>query len=196
LGLHIILESDFYKQNSNKININKMIYYLSHIQKSYHNDNPYHNYIHACDVLFNVYWLMNHCKFYQTNFSPFEKFVMLTAAIIHDVDHNGHNNDFHKRTRSNLALRYNDQSVLENHHVSYAFRIMQQDDQSNWLSEFDTDIQNDIRKLLIRLVIGTDMAQHKQHEDHLNSLIQMTQSVSSQQQATPLDEPNEETKKK
>lgn len=40
--------------------------------------------------------------------------------------------------RSDVALIYNDRSVLENHHVSAAFRLMRIDDY-NILSEFSTD---------------------------------------------------------
>jgi hypothetical protein len=40
--------------------------------------------------------------------------------------------------RSDVALIYNDRAVLENHHVSAAFRLMRIDDY-NILSEFTTD---------------------------------------------------------
>lgn len=40
--------------------------------------------------------------------------------------------------RSDVALIYNDRAVLENHHVSAAFRLMRIDDY-NILSEFSSD---------------------------------------------------------
>jgi len=40
--------------------------------------------------------------------------------------------------RSDVALIYNDRSVLENHHVSAAFRLMRIDDY-NIISEFSSD---------------------------------------------------------
>ncbi len=49
---------------------------------------------------------------------------MLFAAAIHDLAHTGQSNQFHINTKSTLALLYNDQAVLENHHISTAFRIM------------------------------------------------------------------------
>ena len=47
---------------------------------------------------------------------------MLLAAIVHDVEHTGTTNNFHVNSSSETALIYNDKSVLENFHVSTAFR--------------------------------------------------------------------------
>ena len=42
--------------------------------------------------------------------------VLLVSTLVHDVDHNGLNNNFHINSQSPLAVLYNDISVLENHH--------------------------------------------------------------------------------
>ena len=49
------------------------------------------------------------------------------AAIIHDYEHRGVNNDFLIKTSDPLALLYNDVSPMENHHVAAAFALMAQD---------------------------------------------------------------------
>lgn len=46
---------------------------------------------------------------------------MLISALTHDVDHPGNNNDFEIKTGSELALRYNNKSVLENYHCYVLF---------------------------------------------------------------------------
>ena len=46
------------------------------------------------------------------------------AAIIHDYEHRGVNNDFLIKTSDPLALLYNDVSPMENHHVAAAFLLM------------------------------------------------------------------------
>lgn len=51
----------------------------------------------------------------------------IIAAACHDVNHPGYNNVFMINTRNTLALRYNDISVLENHHVATTFDVMTQD---------------------------------------------------------------------
>ncbi len=45
------------------------------------------------------------------------------SAVVHDFEHGGLNNDFLIKTAHPIALIYNDQSPLENHHLAAAFRI-------------------------------------------------------------------------
>ena len=53
-----------------------------------------------------------------------DAFAMLTASIIHDYRHPGVNNGFLMKTSHTIALRYNDESVLENFHVAEGFAVM------------------------------------------------------------------------
>ena len=46
---------------------------------------------------------------------------MLVAPACHDVNHPGLNNIYLVNTSHTYALRYNDKSVLENHHASQCF---------------------------------------------------------------------------
>jgi len=54
-----------------------------------------------------------------------EVLAILIAAAIHDVEHTGTTNSFHMLSNSELALLYNDKSILENHHLHTAFKLMQ-----------------------------------------------------------------------
>ena len=47
----------------------------------------------------------------------------MVGALVHDVGHPGLNNNYQIMTNSPLAVRYNDRSVLENHHCSLAFTL-------------------------------------------------------------------------
>lgn len=49
------------------------------------------------------------------------------SGLCHDVDHTGRNNNFESLSLSKLAIRHNDESVLENHHCSVMFKILQKD---------------------------------------------------------------------
>ena len=60
----------------------------------------------------------------QNVFSNLEMFAALVAAAVHDVDHPGVTNQFLIETGDDLALLYNDNSVLENHHLAVAFKTM------------------------------------------------------------------------
>ena len=53
-----------------------------------------------------------------------EILAILIAAAIHDVEHTGTTNSFHIHSNSEFALLYNDRSVLENHHLYTAFKLM------------------------------------------------------------------------
>ena len=46
---------------------------------------------------------------------------MLTAALCHDTNHDGVNNAFHMNSYDELALTYNDTSLLESMHARKCF---------------------------------------------------------------------------
>ena len=48
----------------------------------------------------------------------------MLSAVCHDVDHTGRTNTFEVSKYSKVALRYNDESVLENHHSAVSFKIL------------------------------------------------------------------------
>ncbi|KAM7380954.1 hypothetical protein PAMP_004218 [Pampus punctatissimus] len=61
--------------------------------------------------------------------------------------------------RTELAVRYNDISPLENHHCAVAFQIFSQPD-CNIFSNFDPEAFKQIRQGTITLILATDMARH------------------------------------
>uniref|UniRef100_A0A674MPF9 High affinity cGMP-specific 3',5'-cyclic phosphodiesterase 9A n=1 Tax=Takifugu rubripes TaxID=31033 RepID=A0A674MPF9_TAKRU len=61
--------------------------------------------------------------------------------------------------RTELAVRYNDISPLENHHCAVAFQIFSQPD-CNIFSNFDPETFKQIRQGTITLILATDMARH------------------------------------
>ena len=90
---------------------------------------------------------------------------------VHDVAHPGYNNLFEIKTYSPLAVRYNDASVLENMHASCAFEITLGDESCNWFEllaghDAPVNIQEYARRMIIAMVLATDMTKHtKQVED-------------------------------
>ena len=94
----------------------------------------------------------------------------LFASIIHDVNHTGHTNNYHIKTKSELAILYNDKSVLENHHLASGFSILL-DDQYNFLAGLTEEQWNEFRSISIEMVIATDMTYHYKH---LNEIREQT----------------------
>lgn len=57
------------------------------------------------------------------------------------------------------AILYNDRSVLENHHVSATYQLLQQP-KYNIFDKFSKQSRLDIRKVIISTVLATDMGEH------------------------------------
>lgn len=73
---------------------------------------------------------------------------------------------------SALAIRYNDRSVLEMMHAAKTFEIMHKEG-CNWLSTLTStehDATDYSRKLLLRMILGTDMTLHTKHVEKLAEL--------------------------
>ena len=85
---------------------------------------------------------------------------VIVSCICHDFKHPGLNNNFLIETNDNIALTYNDISVLENMHVSEAFKLMHSDNNCNIFEGIDKDKYKIMRKQIINCVLSTDMARH------------------------------------
>ena len=141
--------------------------FLQEVQGLYH-DNPYHCAMHAADVTQGTYSLMCACGMFQS-LPPVEALALLVSAIVHDVDHPGVNNIFLINSESPLAFAYNDTSVLENHHLSTAFKLLQRPE-LKWTSVLSKADAATMRKCMIKNILNTDMAVHKDGLQQLKSL--------------------------
>eukprot|EP00928_Gymnodinium_smaydae_P088675 TRINITY_DN72737_c0_g1_i1.p1 TRINITY_DN72737_c0_g1~~TRINITY_DN72737_c0_g1_i1.p1 ORF type:complete len:522 (-),score=94.94 TRINITY_DN72737_c0_g1_i1:19-1584(-) len=117
----------------------------------------FHNNLHAADVTQSVHSLLT--EFDMNRYlDPMDRFVLVLGAIIHDVAHDGRTNIFHINMQDELALRYNDRSVLENFHLSTTFNLMADNDDANLMHGLTPDQARILRTELIDAVLGTDMA--------------------------------------
>eukprot|EP00300_Choanocystis_sp_HF-7_P000629 c10526_g1_i1.p1 GENE.c10526_g1_i1~~c10526_g1_i1.p1 ORF type:complete len:469 (-),score=102.12 c10526_g1_i1:99-1466(-) len=132
--------------------------FLSTVRHNYH-ETPFHNFHHAFCVAQMVYTIFTTLKDRPDYLNSFEKFAVLIAAVIHDLDHRGLTNAYHINSRSDLAINYNDQSVLENHHCATGFRILARP-RCNILQHLSVDQFKKARKLIVSCVLSTDMAKH------------------------------------
>ena len=148
--------------------------YITAIEQQYV-DNPYHNKTHAADVVQTVHALiqMGGSDFFCKN-DPVEAFALLVAAAVHDVGHPGMNNSYQVASMSQLAITYNDRSVLENMHASRAFEILMgtdRNDKCDILASFTDERKQKFRSIVIKSILSTDMTKHFAKKNFIKGIL-------------------------
>ncbi|XP_017779576.1 PREDICTED: uncharacterized protein LOC108564888 [Nicrophorus vespilloides] len=141
------------------ININTLRNFLYEAYKNY-NDVPFHNFRHCfcvAQMMYAISWWVD----LPSKIGDLEVLILLTSCICHDLDHPGYNNIYQINAKTELALRYNDISPLENHHCSVAFRLLENED-CNIFKSFSSETFKQIREGMIRCILATDMARHNE----------------------------------
>ncbi|NXP26480.1 PDE1C phosphodiesterase, partial [Scytalopus superciliaris] len=163
--------------NRFKIPISALVSFVEALEVGYSkHKNPYHNLMHAADVTQTVHYLLFNTGMVHW-LTELEIFAMIFAAAIHDYEHTGTTNNFHIQTRSDSAILYNDRSVLENHHVSAAYRLLQDDEEMNILSNLSKDDWREFRALVIEMVLATDMSCHFQQIKAMKNALQQPEGI-------------------
>ncbi|XP_063075040.1 dual specificity calcium/calmodulin-dependent 3',5'-cyclic nucleotide phosphodiesterase 1C [Engraulis encrasicolus] len=164
--------------NRFKIPISALVSFVEALEVGYSkHKNPYHNLMHAADVTQTVHYLLLKTGMVHW-LTELEIFAMLFAAAVHDYEHTGTTNNFHIQTRSDTAILYNDRSVLESHHVSAAYRLLQDDDEMNILYNLSKDDWRELRALVVEMVLATDMSCHFQQVKAMKNFLQQPESSS------------------
>ncbi|XP_050320993.1 dual specificity calcium/calmodulin-dependent 3',5'-cyclic nucleotide phosphodiesterase 1 isoform X3 [Bactrocera neohumeralis] len=159
--------------------------FLNRVEEGYcRYRNPYHNNIHAADVTQTTHYVL--CQTGLMNWlTDLEIFATLLAALIHDFEHTGTTNNFHVMSGSEKALLYNDRAVLENHHVSAAFRLLKEDD-CNILVNLSREEFREFRTLIIDMVLATDMSFHFQQLKNMRNLLTLNEASVDKSKAMAL----------
>lgn len=159
--------------------------FLGRIEEGYCKfHNPYHNNLHAADVAQTVHYML--CQTGLMNWlSDLEIFATLVAAVVHDFEHTGTTNNFHVMSGSDTALLYNDRAVLENHHISAAFRLLR-DEECNILQNLSRDEFREFRTLVIDMVLATDMSFHFQQLKNMRAMLTLAEPVVDKSKAASL----------
>ncbi|KRY12494.1 putative 3',5'-cyclic phosphodiesterase pde-3 [Trichinella patagoniensis] len=149
-----------------QIDLHKFFNFFHAIEEGYR-DLPYHNRVHASDVLHACFYLTTHwvpayahaSSGFVSLFSAVELMALYTAAAIHDHDHPGRNNAFLIATQDPKAIFYNDRSVLENHHISSAWQILMRDE-NFFIENLNNSEYKRFRHFVIETVLATDLKFH------------------------------------
>ncbi|KRY21863.1 putative 3',5'-cyclic phosphodiesterase pde-4 [Trichinella patagoniensis] len=152
----------------------RLLTYLLHLEDHYRK-NSYHNSLHAADVTQTVHVMLSTPSL-ESVFTDLEKLAVIFAAAIHDVDHPGLTNQFLVNSGSELAIMYNDESVLEQHHLAVAFKLLQETD-CDILTGFSKKHRQLFRRIVIDTVLATDMSKHMSLLADLKTMVE-TKKVS------------------
>ncbi|CAD8143242.1 unnamed protein product [Paramecium octaurelia] len=120
--------------------------------------NPFHNFEHGFTVAHACYYMIKN-KLLDEYLDQTEQFAAILSSLCHDIDHTGRTNGFEVARMSKLAVRYNDESVLENHHAAMTFKIMQRE-KYNILSNLSQEQFQKVRRFMVSNILATDMKKH------------------------------------
>ena len=153
------------------INISKYNNWCKKISEGYKN-NSYHNNLHAADITHTSYiyfkvGLINEI----INLDKASICALFLSCICHDYKHPGLNNNFLIETNNSIAINYNYFSVLENMHISEAFKLMLSDKNRNIFENFEATEYKKIRKQMISCVLTTDMSHHNESLDFMKNYL-------------------------
>ncbi|XP_053438303.1 cAMP-specific 3',5'-cyclic phosphodiesterase 4C isoform X3 [Nycticebus coucang] len=153
-----------------------LVTYLLTLEGHYHADVAYHNSLHAADVAQSTHVLLA-TPALEAVFTDLEILAAIFASAIHDVDHPGVSNQFLINTNSELALMYNDASVLENHHLAVGFKLLQAEN-CDIFQNLSTKQRLSLRRMVIDMVLATDMSKHMNLLADLKTMVE-TKKVTS-----------------
>ncbi|NXC91847.1 PDE4C phosphodiesterase, partial [Cercotrichas coryphoeus] len=159
-----------------RIPANTFITYMLTLEDHYHADVAYHNNLHAADVAQSTHVLLS-TPALEAVFTDLEIMAAIFASAIHDVDHPGVSNQFLINTNSELALMYNDASVLENHHLAVGFKLLQEEN-CDIFQNLSRKQRQTLRKMVIDMVLATDMSKHMNLLADLKTMVE-TKKVTS-----------------
>uniref|UniRef100_A0A0G4I7H8 PDEase domain-containing protein n=1 Tax=Chromera velia CCMP2878 TaxID=1169474 RepID=A0A0G4I7H8_9ALVE len=115
---------------------------------------PFHNSMHAAEVANCMAGLLDDSG--ASEKAPaLDLFACFVAAMGHDIVHPGKNNAWQINTQSRLAVRYNDQSVLEHFHASALWEVLSA--HKGIYSGLRKDEIRRLRHILCSLILATDL---------------------------------------
>ena len=142
------------------LSVPKLDPFLIAVSNQYKPEVLYHNCLHGTDVTQSCYIFFTYSnaeKIAQTN--VLDLLSIFIAALGHDIAHPGLTNTFHINDSTEIAITYNDISVLENFHASTLFKTIRRSETNIFekLTSIDYKI---IRKRIISEILATDMTLH------------------------------------
>ena len=147
---------------------NTLQVFVSELEMGYL-DNPFHNSVHAADVLQTTHVLLSTYEQYHP-VAPDRVLALLVAAMIHDFKHPGVNNYFVRHGGHPMSEAYKGDSVLEQYHVAEAFGLMQRHE-CDVFACLPEPKARETKELCRRLVLATSLSGHFEFCQHVEQLL-------------------------
>ncbi|EXX69859.1 uncharacterized protein OCT59_005381 [Rhizophagus irregularis] len=177
------------------LNIRKseMLDFIIDVEKGYYNTS-YHSFLHAVDVVVVLYYMLTDLGSAKY-ISSLDAICLLIAGLCHDIGHPGLNNVYQVNARTDLAIRYNDQSVLENYSCDLTMDIINKHKLFRHVHKCDTEylgcdpqeVNASLKSLINRIILATDMTFHFDLLESLHNMIESTGFSSSEESGEETD---------
>uniref|UniRef100_A0A673GY13 3',5'-cyclic-AMP phosphodiesterase n=1 Tax=Sinocyclocheilus rhinocerous TaxID=307959 RepID=A0A673GY13_9TELE len=143
-----------------RIPVDTFITYVMTLEDHYHANVAYHNSQHAADVTQSTHVLLSTPALDACD--PEFSFIPVLLFF----------------TDSELALMYNDESVLENHHLAVGFKLLHEEN-CDIFQNLTKRQRQSLRKLVIDMVLATDMSKHMSLLADLKTMVETKKVTSS-----------------
>ena len=135
-------------------------------------DLPYHNADLAAYVCHHSTILLDLTGVRQA-VGGLDRLALAVASLCHCVSHFGRSNAFLVETRHELALRYNDESVMENFHASKTFEIIRSSKITDITASLSNRDEKRFRSRVVQLILSGDTANHLSFFSELRSRLEL-----------------------
>ncbi|KAI9024445.1 hypothetical protein CLU79DRAFT_834418 [Phycomyces nitens] len=121
-------------------------------------DAPYHSFYHAADVVIMLYYLLTDLGA-LAYLSTLDTTSLLLATLCHDAGHPGYSNTYQVGFKTDLAIQYQNVSVLESYSIDISRRLLTKHD---LLKHVSVPSKQSLVERIERLILSTDMVYHQQ----------------------------------
>lgn len=135
----------------------RLTVFLEKLEGSYYKL-PYHQSTHAADVV-QALGVSMKLDGWSGVLDDVDMLAVIIAAAMHDVGHPGVNNSFHCKAKTEAEVMYQGTSVNEQMHIAYGMHLLHEVD-SCFISHLTKEQQIRFRRVIIRVILATDMASH------------------------------------
>lgn len=143
--------------------------FFVNVRHSYSKNLPFHNWTHIVDSVQLLYFIVkSSSQFFKDTFSSVELLALFLAGVCHDVDHDGFDTEFHRRTCSPLFFAHGEKHCQERHHISVALELLQ----AHLIKEDSKLYRNDrFWDCFVQIVLCSDATEDESHISHFEETL-------------------------